>query len=167
MRRPLPCARRGRVLLTVAVAVTLLGVTACGMASPGSSPGPTPAAAPTVDPTLTVERRVWGGLCRAGACESRLLVHGTGEWTLEDPEAPGRGELDEQQLSELAEAMATTRVGEPLPEGDCPPAYDGQAVDYRWEDPSGSGEWSTCGSVVDEEDPLVRWLDSLAADVEG
>ncbi len=156
---PLAIRRTGAA---AGAALLLWGVAGCGQAAE-----PLPGAA-TLDAELVVERRQWGGLCPRDSCESLLRVQGTGEWTYEPRPAGSAatgGALDATQQAGLAEALASTRVGEPLPEGDCPPAYDGQAVDYSWQDSSGSGEWSTCGSVVDPDDPLVQWLDQLAAEV--
>ena len=158
---PMPQVIRRAGAATV-VSLLLLGAAGCG-----SAPEAQPAEA-TLDADLVVERREWGGLCPRDSCESLLRVRGTGEWTYEPRPAGSAstgGALDAAQQAGLAEAMASTRVGEPLPEGDCPPAYDGEAVDYGWQDSSGSGEWSTCGSVVDPDDPLVQWLDQLASEV--
>lgn len=110
---------------------------------------------------ILASRTAIGGLCPDGPCNEELVVHDDGVWVWVD-NSTGRsraGLLSRQDLEEVVDAVAETRVDEGSPfDGICPIAYDGMEVTYGF----GEGSVSNCDLEVSTDDPLVAVLDALA-----
>ena len=124
--------------------------------------------APVPSGTIHVERHTWGGMCPDGPCGSDLVVEDDGSWTYSSSETDdGSGTLSASELDALHTAVADTTVGsESAAAVACAADVDDTSVRYAWTFDDDSGAASSCEVVIDGGDPLVRYLDELAASVD-
>ncbi len=116
---------------------------------------------------IHAERHTWGGLCASGPCASDLVVEEDGDWTYSSSESDdASGTLSDAELEALRDAVASTGIGtESATATGCAADSDGTSVRYAWTSDDGSGAASSCETVIDEADSLVRYLEELAASV--
>lgn len=142
---------------------TLAGLVLVALVGAQSACAPPPALA-----QVTAERHTWGGLCATGPCASDLVIQADGSWTYSSSETDGRtGTLSATELDALRTALADTTVGTPAAAADdCAADWDGTSVRYAWALDDDSGTASSCATVIDTTDPLVRYLEELATSVD-
>ncbi|KQY21219.1 hypothetical protein ASD16_18020 [Cellulomonas sp. Root485] len=122
--------------------------------------------APVPSGTVHVERHTWGGMCPDGPCGSDLVVEDDGSWTYSssDEDGDASGTLTDSELDALHTAVADTTVGsESAAAVACAADVDDTSVRYAWTFDDDSGAASSCEVVIDGGDPLVLYLDELAA----
>lgn len=155
-------------------AVLMALTTACGGAATGSAPAVVPSpgaagpAATGATAAVVAVRHTWGGMCADGPCRSDLVVLADGAWTVvtETEADAARGTLAPDELAGLEDAVSRTRLGEPgAPVTGCAADADGTSVRYGWSEEGRPRSASSCEQAVPADDPLVRRLEALAADV--
>jgi hypothetical protein len=158
-----------------ACAIALLAVAACAAparsVTTNGSPAivsPAPSAGTAIadaDPVLTLVTR--GGRCVYGLCESRLVVHRDGAYTLVvGKDAPRAGHVSRASVDALATAVATAdfgRIRSVKFTGTCPTAYDGSELVYTFHTAPGAPEIASCTVAIDAHSPLFEATEAVVA----